>query len=238
MQPCVDVTIPTGLVCGETQLRNQQRLNRTTVIQHQLVLVQEGVLSLEAKVGKEQYQILDFFLPGNILSLSWLLAQPKTSIRAITKAGLVLFADTTDVQSLWYPELRELVVTHQQAHLSRTYVHQLMLGRLEAKQRIVSFLLTLAMRSSTLRSNLILDVAMSREDIADYLAMNRDSLSRIMMWLETSGLVERMNRHMFRIADLDELAQRTSIADQISAACILDKFSSAAVCTAAVAAAA
>jgi hypothetical protein len=46
---------------------------------------------------------------------------------------------------------------------------------------------------------------MSRDDIADYLAMNPDTLSRIMMRLEALRIVRRLNRHLLNLIDAEKL---------------------------------
>jgi CRP/FNR family transcriptional regulator len=210
----VDLVVP----IQKTQLRSQQRVVRAQLTKHQTALVYEGVLSVDARVGKGQHQILDFLFPGDILSLFLLMAEPTISLRAITKTELLFLDDNTAVQSAWRSKFWELVMKQQQAQLSRAYVHQLMIGHLEGEERVVSFLLSLALRQGNPRSSLVLDLPMSRDDIAEYLAMNRDTLSRIMTRLESIGLIARMNRHAIRIADLSELTRRTPIAAQISAA--------------------
>ena len=220
-QPKVDVAILIDSVSRKTELRCQERLKRTTeVTQHQSILVYEGVLSVEALLDKGQRQILDFFLPRDIVCMYPLMIHPKISIRAITKTSLLNLDDNTEGQLVRQPELYDLLMTQRQTQLSRAYIHQFMIGYLDGEARVVSFLFALAMRGSSPRSCVVLDVPMSRDDVADYLAMNRDTLSRIFARLESSGLIERMNRHAIRIGDLDEIARRTPIAKLISAACI------------------
>ncbi len=57
---------------------------------------------------------------------------------------------------------------------------------------------------------------MSRDDIADYVAVNHDTLSRVMMRLETLGLIQRINRHTVRIANIEKLSQLTPIWGMLS----------------------
>jgi CRP/FNR family transcriptional regulator len=57
---------------------------------------------------------------------------------------------------------------------------------------------------------------MSRDDIADYLAMNSDTLSRIMMRFESLTLIKRLNRHEVRVGDINALKRLTPIAQLLS----------------------
>jgi CRP/FNR family transcriptional regulator len=62
-----------------------------------------------------------------------------------------------------------------------------------------------------LGSNLLLPLPMSRDDIADYLAMNSDTLSRIMMRLESLKIIRRLNRHAVNLIDPQRLGQLSPI---------------------------
>jgi hypothetical protein len=52
---------------------------------------------------------------------------------------------------------------------------------------------------------------MSRNDVADYLAMNPDTLSRIMMRLEALRIIRRLNRHSVKLIDDQRLGQLSPI---------------------------
>ena len=93
--------------------------------------------------------------------------------------------------------------------LARANIHQLMIGRLETEQRVASFILDLALRD--LREGtpgISVALPMSRTDIANYLVINCDTLSRTMMKFCDYGLLERENRHAIRVVDLDALKKK------------------------------
>jgi hypothetical protein len=58
---------------------------------------------------------------------------------------------------------------------------------------------------------------MSRTDIADYLVINCDTLSRTMMRFCDCGLIERESRHWIRVIDVDALKKRSPFASLLSA---------------------
>src|SRR5229473_1307268 len=58
---------------------------------------------------------------------------------------------------------------------------------------------------------------MSRTDIANYLVINCDTLSRTMMRFCDCGLIERESRHAIRVIDLDALRKRSPLAALLSA---------------------
>ena len=52
----------------------------------------------------------------------------------------------------------------------------------------------------------------------DYLAINHDTLSRVMSRFEAIGLIRRVNRHAIRVTDIDRLGCQTPIGALVLAA--------------------
>ncbi len=72
-------------------------------------------------------------------------------------------------------------------HLRRAQHHMLLLGRKNAQERIAAFLLELAERLCCAGE---LRLPMSRQDIADYLGLTIETVSRTLTQLERDGLIE------------------------------------------------
>src|SRR5262245_17055411 len=71
--------------------------------------------------------------------------------------------------------------------LRRTQEHSLLLSR-DAKCRVASFLLDLSKRTRTQTS---LELPMSHQDIADYLGLTIETVSRMVTQMENSGIIAR-----------------------------------------------
>ncbi len=83
----------------------------------------------------------------------------------------------------------------------------MLLGRMTAHERAASFLLALARRQS--RDGDWIELAMTRTDIADYLGLTTETISRVFNVLKGSGCIVVMGNKV-RIADagaLTELAE-------------------------------
>ena len=205
-------------------LRPQQRLSTASVTPGAVISVGKGMLSIDAMATKGQRQILDFVMAGEIFSLTPVMERPGVSIRAITPSVLhcapMSAAEEADGES----DVRDVLLANSRSQVARSYVHQLMIGHLEAEARVASCLLVLALREAgSLQGPMVLPLPMSRDDIADYLSMNRDTLSRVLARMETTHLIERLSRHAIRIVDLDRLMAMTPIAAQIEAACVSEE---------------
>jgi CRP/FNR family nitrogen fixation transcriptional regulator len=76
--------------------------------------------------------------------------------------------------------------SHVMNCLAITREHSLLLGRGSAAQKISAFLLEVADREN---SNCVVDLAMSRQDIADYLGLTIETVSRTLSQLERDGAI-------------------------------------------------
>ena len=198
------------------QLRPQQRMSLPSA--EKVVLLREGMLAIDAMPAKGKLQILDFLVAGDVVSASVVLPTRGASLRAITSTSLISLeasANDCDVPDHGY---RALLFAQCQNQLARVNIYQLMIGRLETEPRVASFLLGLALRNASEdASDLTIALPMSRTDIANYLVINSDTLSRTMMRFRALGLIERATRHAVRVIDLDGLRKKSPLAPLLSA---------------------
>lgn len=205
-------THPTERAGERIELRRYNRLSRSLVSNETLVQVHDGVVALEAVPAGGRRQILDFLMPGDAIPASAGVTSPGFCLRALTKATLERRPSAaTDGTSQSTLEATTLLV-EVLSHLMRRTLHQIMIGQLDTQSRVSSFLLMLALRSCrTHGASRLLPLPMSRNDVADYLAMNPDTLSRIMMRLEGLRVIRRLSRHSVKLIDEQRLGQLSPI---------------------------
>jgi CRP-like cAMP-binding protein len=175
------------------------------------------MLAVDATPELEKLQVLDFLVAGDIVSAMTAFPTNKISLRAISSSSLVALdppeASADPLVHAYRASLMQRAF-HQMARLS---MHQLMMGRLESEARVASFILYFALTAKKTAAGIPVALPMSRNDIANYLVINCDTLSRIMMSLCDSGVIERENRHAIRVLDLEALKKKTPIAALMSA---------------------
>jgi CRP/FNR family nitrogen fixation transcriptional regulator len=97
---------------------------------------------------------------------------------AYRRRGLETMVSQDDRLGRWF-------FSHAMSCMAAAREHSLLLGRGSAAQKIAAFLQEIADRDD---SNVI-DLAMSRQDIADYLGLTIETVSRTLSQLERDGLI-------------------------------------------------
>ncbi|WP_445680995.1 Crp/Fnr family transcriptional regulator [Radicibacter daui] len=105
-----------------------------------------------------------------------------------------------------YPHLHRRLFTLASRELATAQDQMLLLGRKSAKEKVASFLLSLRERAIQRgEDGNPLYVPMSRSDIADYLGLTTETVSRTVTQLKTSGAIRLLEGHRFQIKDVGEL---------------------------------
>jgi CRP-like cAMP-binding protein len=148
-------------------------------------------------------QIERFYLPGDLFGIEpgavrGSAAEAISPTTVVVARRSALACDAGQAVAAWRLALREL---------QRSHDHILTLGRRSAGERLARFLVDLA---AQLDSGTDLDLPMSRQDIADYLGLTIETVSRTMTQLQAQGLVSLSGcRHvrLLRSAALAELCE-------------------------------
>lgn len=151
-------------------------------------------------------QIGAFYLPGDIFGLEIgethdLSAEAvcDCTIAVIKRSSLVKLArgDSSITQALWTLTAREL---------QRVQKHVLLLVR-SAQERVASFLLEMADRTASAGAVVL---PMSRRDIADYLGLTIETVSRALASLEDQAAIAMSGARRVQLTNLHELRRLDS----------------------------
>jgi CRP/FNR family nitrogen fixation transcriptional regulator len=150
-----------------------------------LYKVVSGAVRMYKVLNDGRRQVGAFYLPGDMFGFE-LGDEHASSAEAIGDVTVLVFKRTavlalaardSDVaRQLWEITANEL---------DRSQKHALLLI-LSAQERVASFLLEMARRS---RASGELELPMSRQDIADYLGLTIETVSRTLTQLESAGVI-------------------------------------------------
>lgn len=97
--------------------------------------------------------------------------------------------------------------------LERSAVHLVSLGRLDGMERVCGFLADMTRRTGRRAGDgWRVCLPMSREDIADYLGLNTDTVSRLLTRIKKAGLARFLTVSEFEVPSLERLEDRVPIA--------------------------
>lgn len=170
-----------------------------------LYLVVSGIVRGSKLLGDGRRQVARFAFPGDILEYRRQWNYPYTA-EAITPVTAIAISRQRFEQLMSrVPCLRGLVMQVILDELEGTREQLLALGRLSATERVAYFL------SSTARhlgrdSEGAFDLPMSRQDIADYLGLTIETVSRIISKLKRAGKIRLLPSGRIIIPDLEEFS--------------------------------
>jgi CRP-like cAMP-binding protein len=144
-------------------------------------------------------QISDFILPGDFFGLDWQSAHSFTA-EALTDTVVISYPRRRlEALAESTPEIQRLLMSMLCKGLAATQEHVVMLGRQTAYERLAWFLVRALVRSG--RENEI-DMPMSRQDMADYLGLTIETVSRGISEFKRRQYISAISTHQIRLTDL------------------------------------
>jgi CRP/FNR family transcriptional regulator len=173
-----------------------------------------GVIAVSKRLPDGRRQVLDFFFPGEICGYLetgehyTFEGQAITSVTAcvFNRARFKAFTGAHD-------DLTEIVRATLAWKLESVSHHTAVLGQLTAVERLATFLGWLAVRSGEQGiGSRTLPLPMTRDDIADYLGVRMETVSRAFSELRRRRIIE-LGETRVRILDPERLVALSSHAD-------------------------
>lgn len=175
----------------------------------------EGVLRIFKIMADGRRVITGFLYPGDLVGVS-LRNHYLYSAEAVTPAKLRRFSrkafeDTVNSSS----ELRPQLLARLCDEMAAAQDQMVLLSCKNAEERLCSFLLQQLQRKREQdRTSSIVDLPMTRLDIADYLGLTIETVSRTMTKLTNKGIVSPAGRHSTCILKVSMLAHLAGEADE------------------------
>jgi CRP/FNR family transcriptional regulator, nitrogen fixation regulation protein len=134
-------------------------------------------------------QVVDFLLPGDLFGFG-VRGQHQFSTEAVLNGTVVARYRRRDVETLadTNPQIGRLIRETLFEQLSRLQARMLILGRMTAREKVGSFLVEMEARSADSAAAAVV-LPMSRYDIADYLGLASETVSRVLTNLRHSGAI-------------------------------------------------
>jgi CRP/FNR family nitrogen fixation transcriptional regulator len=148
--------------------------------------VVSGAIRIAKLTSDGRRQISRFCLPGEMFGLEAGGAHAFSAEATTDSAIRLVRRSAIAATAVREPAMLERLWTQTMLQLTRAEDHMLLLGRKHAQERIATFLLDMAKRLS---DDDEFELPMSRRDIADYLGLTIETVSRIFTLLEQQRLI-------------------------------------------------
>jgi CRP/FNR family transcriptional regulator len=198
------LSIPKGL--RQTLERDEVLASRSGG-DKRLYAIKEGLLAsfLELDDGKAHVCALHF--PGELLPVAWLPGERPVSVKAVTDAEVEVFTEETlcrffredsDGGYLFFDQVCDFAVRQREANC--------ILRRLSVEGRLANFLLTLGQHLGVREGQRFhIALPMRRCEIANYLGLRSETLSRVFARWRAEGLIEPGELRQITFPDINRL---------------------------------
>lgn len=139
-------------------------------------------------------QVGDFYYPGDLFGLEAGLehrfaaeALTDCEIQVVRRASVRAFAGDA--------ELDRAILEATRQEMERLQEHVVLLGRKSARERVASFLMSIAERQGDEQ----VELPMGRQDMADYLGLTIETVSRMLTQLQGDAIVEFPSSRRFQV---------------------------------------
>ncbi len=169
----------------------------------------EGAVRLFKLLPDGRRQITGFLFASDFIGLA-LKDRYAYSAEAITGTVVCRFP-RVKLESLFeeMPRLENRLLRQASNELIAAQDQMLLLGRKTAVERLASFLMALAQRQGRAKTGDTVDLPMTRTDIADYLGLTIETVSRGFTRLRKDGLIETPDSHSAVLRDAEGLRALT-----------------------------
>jgi CRP-like cAMP-binding protein len=165
----------------------------------------DGAARKCALTSEGRRQIVDFLMPGDLFGFH-AGSRHDCSVECITSGTTMVRFQRQQMESLMEsdPHFARRVREIAFASIDRMQLRTILLGRSRALERVCGFLIEMASRAQ-LETEGLVGLPMSRYDIADYLAIAVETVSRSLTTLRSEQVIAFLDTRHFRIVNRQAL---------------------------------
>ena len=172
--------------------------------------VSSGMLMAERLSSNGKRQVIAFLLPGDFMGFTHndffefsTVAVTKLELIAYPRRAFITLTDEI-------PTLKRNVAKISNQVLTRFMDQVFALGQKKAHERLCFLLQQIHERAPADRPDIV-ELAMSRQDIADYLGLTIETVSRALARLKKDGIITDVSAHQVTVVDAKALNRLASI---------------------------
>lgn len=216
---CKAIGVPCAVERQATSLRTRRGQKLTLALDggETAFIVRSGMLMLQVTLPGSARQVTGIFFPGDILRSSFAPPRAEAAFTAVSPGEVWrLRVAALETLAAADPAVRRFIDAAIASRMVRAAIHAAALGRFDSEQKVATLLIEFALRTGGQSpGGVVFELPFSRKDIADYLGLNPDTLSRVMSRFKAAGLIGSAERGRAVVRDLAALAARSPAAQSL-----------------------
>ena len=166
--------------------------------------ITQGMLKLYKLLPDGRRQVTGFLIPGDFIGCVFG-GVYAYSAEAVTSTRLCRFKRTDFLGLLQeFPGVDERLLRHACSELTAAQAQMLLLGRKTARERVASMLVQFLDRFDVIEGQ-PMPLPMTRLDIADYLGLTTEAISRTLTSLKKEGLFRQLDKVSILVPEHDRI---------------------------------
>lgn len=201
------------VVAGSRIARRNEAISQQGQPLKTLMVVRSGSVKRVMHSPTGEQHLLSFHLPGHVIGFDAMASGTHPAMTVALETSSLCLLPVRALESLCSrnPAIQQRVMQASALCIVEGHERARLLSRRAAEQRIAGFLLLLARHQSARRLNARqFNLPMARQDIANYLCLAFETVSRVLSGLASNHVIEIQNRSL-HILDPSRLAD---IADE------------------------
>lgn len=180
--------------------------------------VRFGALVLNIALPNSTRQVAALLFPGDLIRSSFAPPDAEATLVAPVAAEVLRMRfSTVETLAADDPAVMRFLNDSVASRVRRQALHAATLGQLDCEQRVATLLVELALRTGARSTQgVAFDLPFNRRDVAAYLGLNPDTLSRIMSRFR-GAFLSHTDRNRVVVRDFAALAARTPAAKSLLA---------------------
>jgi CRP/FNR family nitrogen fixation transcriptional regulator len=170
-----------------------------------LYTVRTGAVRGYKLLSDGRRQIEAFYLAGDVFGITAGDRHHCSAEAVVNSSILLVKRSTVEALAARDPQLARSLWISAAERLEQAQEHLLLLGRKNAHERLAAFLLDMADRCGAARSPI--ELPMSRQDIADYLGLTIETVSRMLTDMANTAMIELPSSRRVLLRDAAALSR-------------------------------
>lgn len=199
--------------------RKGQKLSLAQQSREMLYVIRKGIFLARAPVTQGRYQVLGILYPGDIVRPQATLPLEGTEVACASEAGEAWRLPWPAVKDLLDAggDVARLIADRLADQTARATLHGAVMTALTGDERVAALLIELALRTGKrTAAGVMFDMPLSRIDIAEHLALNPDTVSRIVSRMRRAGTLAPAGRNRLVCPSYEALAATCPLTAAVS----------------------